>query len=113
MPIRSVAHEVVRRESETVIFDHPPNVKIVHLGSTATPIIAVGKESWINMDVDTGKRITQEICDRNEGHVGVWVACLKHAPGKAHQIVNALTNCPMESNKLGPIMRRFIRDLIA
>ena len=110
--VEDIAQDVIRQEGAASVFDDPSDVKVVHLGPEATPIIPVGQEIWINIDGDAGKRIIEEICSRNEGHLGLWVACLQHARGYAPQIANALSNYPATPNRLGPVRRRMLRELI-
>ena len=109
--VETIAQDVIRQDSAVRIFEDPPDVKVVHLGPDATPIIPVGQEIWINIDSEPGKQIVQDICRRNEGHLGLWIACLQHAREYAQQIARTLSNCPVTQNKLGPVKRQFLMGL--
>ncbi len=109
--VEQVAASVIRQETAVSVFQDPPNVKLVRLGSNATPVVPVGEEIWINLDCDAGRKILEEICRRNEGHLGLWAACMKHAGQYAQQIANILVASPTVVNKLGPVKRAFLRSL--
>ncbi len=115
--VQDIASSVISQESAVSMFEDPPGVKLVHLGADATAIIPVGQEVWINIDCDVGKQIVEDTCTRNEGHVGLYISCLKHfdiqgARDYANQIISVLAKCPEEPNKLGPIKRQFLKGLI-
>lgn len=109
--IESVANDVVREEIIAEVFESLPKVRIVRLGSQAVPLVNVGEEIWINIEVAEGKKIIQEICDRNEGYLGVWVACLRHSPNYAGQIAKLLQNTPEAPVQLGLVRRQYLRGL--
>ena len=93
------------------MFEDPPEIKLVHLGPDATVVIPVSEEIWINIDCQPGKDTVEEICRRNEGHLGVWVACMRHAGQYAQQIANILMKSPTGVNSLGPVKRAYLRSL--
>ncbi len=109
--VEQVAASVVRQETAVNVFSDPPNVKLVRLGSNATPVVPVGEEIWINLDSRAGVEIIEEVCHRNEGHLGLWAACMKHAGQYAQQIANILSASPSTVNRLGPVKRAFLRSL--
>ena len=111
VPVEQVAAEVIRQETAVNIFDDPPSVKLVNLGEHSSAIIPVGQEVWINVDGQPGREIVEEICNRNEGHLGVWAACMKHSGQYAQQIANILKNSPTNADRLGPVKRAFLRTL--
>ena len=112
IPVNDVAATVVRQEAAVSVFDDPPDIKLVHLGPDATPVVPVGEEIWINLECKPGKNIVEDVCRRNEGHLGLWAACMKHAGQYAQQIANILANSPDRENRLGPIKRAFLRSLV-
>ena len=111
IPIEEVAQTVVRREAAISVFEDPPEIKLVHLGPDSTVVIPVGEEIWINIDCQPGKDTVEEICRRNEGHLGLWVACMRHAGQYAQQIANMLMRSPTKVNSLGPVKRAYLRSL--
>lgn len=111
VPVENVAATVIRQETAVTVFPDPPYVKLVRLGSNATPVVPVGSEIWINIDCQPGKDMVEDICRRNEGHLGLWAACMKHAGQYAQQIANILANSSDPINKLGPVKRLFLRRL--
>ena len=111
VPVEQIAADVVRQETAVSVFQDPPNVKLVRLGSNATAVVPVGEEIWINLDCQAGHEILEEICRRNEGHLGLWAACMKHAGQYAQQIANVLATSPSTVNRLGPVKRAFLRSL--
>ena len=112
VPVKDVAARVVRQETADSVFPDAPDVKIVRLGPDATAVVPVGQEIWINLDCQPGKDIVEEVCRRNEGHLGLWAACMKHAGQYAQQIANILASSPDQVNRLGPVKRAFLRSLV-
>ena len=109
--VERVAADVIRQETAVSVFEDPPIVKLVNLGESSSAIIPVGSEIWINVDSKPGKEILEEICDRNEGHSGVWAASIRHAEQHAQSIANILKNSPRRVDRLGPVKRAFLRAL--
>ena len=112
VPVNDVAATVIRQEAIISVFDDPPDIKLVRLGPDATPVVPVGGEIWINLECKPGRDIVYDICRRNEGHLGLWAACMKHAGQYAQQIANILVNSPDRQNRLGPVRRAFLRSLV-
>ena len=112
IPVESVAHDVVSREAVATVFSDKPYVKLVRLGKGAAAILPVGDKIWINIDHDNGREIVRIICTRNEGHMGLWIGCIKYGAEHAQQIAKILSTCPVNPSKLGPIRRRFLMGTI-
>ena len=74
-------------------------------------MVAIADEIWINVDSNAGKQIVVEVCGRNEGHVGVWTACLQHAPDHTASIAKALRKLPDPPIRLGIVRRQYLRGL--
>jgi len=108
----SVAQELVSGDAEATIFDQEPTIVIVKLGADAAPLVSVGNAVWINMEVDQGKSIIEEILRLNQGHLGLWVACLKHAPSHAHEIADRLGSIPDPPVRLGLVRRQYLRGFL-
>jgi len=103
--------EIVRTEHEVSIFPQSPEVLIVRLGSEGSPLVKVGQEIWVNLDTEDGKNIIQEVCDRNEGHIGLWLACLKYAHTQADGIASILRGSTDAAQPLGIVKRQYLRRL--
>ena len=112
VPVEHIAANVVRQETAVSVFPDAPDVKLVRLGPGATAVLPVGHEIWINVECQPGKDIVEEICRRNEGHLGLWAACMKHAGQYAQQIANILAGSPNRVNRLGPVKRAFLRSFV-
>ena len=112
LPVENVAATVVRQETAVRVFPDAPDVKLVRLGPNATAVVPVGQEIWINLDCQPGKDIVEDICRRNEGHLGMWAACMKHAGQYAQHIANILAGSSNQVNRLGPVKRAFLRSLV-
>ena len=110
--VNDVAATVIRQEAAITVFDDPPAIKLVRLGPDATPVVPVGPEIWINLDCKPGKDIVEDVCRRNEGHLGLWAACMKHAGQYAQQVAKILADSPDRQNRLGPVKRAFLRNLL-
>ena len=108
----SVAEEIVSGDVEATIFDQDPTIVIVKLGADAAPLVSVGNAICINMEGDLGKSIIEEILRLNQGHLGLWVACLIHAPSHAHEIADRLGNIPDPPVRLGLVRRQYLRGLL-
>ena len=112
VPLADVAADVIRQEEAIRLFHDPPEIKLVRLGSDATPVVPVGQEIWINLDCQPGKDIVEDVCRRNEGHLGLWAACMRQAGQYAQQIANILAHSPDQANRLGPVKRAYLRNLV-
>lgn len=115
--VESVAAKVIKQETAINVFDEPPEVKLVKIGTGAVPVLPVGEEVWINIDNEAGKRIVEDICKRNEGHLGFWIACLQYGELQnsrdyAQQIARILKKSRMEVKKLAPITRQYLRGVL-
>ncbi len=112
--VQNVAQSLLSQDSVALIYKDVPLVKIVELGTDSVPFIAVGNEIWVNIEVDAGKEIVGEICLRNEGHIGLWIACMMHAPGDQHlnQIGNLLRKHKPDIERLGLVRRQYLRSLL-
>ncbi len=113
--VDSVAADIVDRESIAEVYSIAPIVKLMRLGLKAAPFVAVKNEIWINIEADNGKNILKEICLRNEGHLGLWVACMKFAPEQAQgleQVANFLRRAKPEPKLLGLVRRQFLRKFV-
>lgn len=108
--VGDVAQAIVGQEGIAEVFDEPPRVRIVRLGDHAAPIVTVGGEIWVNLESENGRRMIEEVCDRNEGHLGLWVACLRHAPDEVAAVASVLRNVT-KTAVVGPVKRRFLRGL--
>lgn len=113
--VQSVAKDVVEHESLADVFNTAPIVKLVKLGSDSAPFVAIGEEIWINVETNEGRMIVEEVCKRNEGHLGLWVACMMHAPEQGQRLdqVGALLRRKMPAiQRLGLVRRQFLRTFI-
>ena len=115
--VEQVAELIIKQENAVRLFDDPPTISLVNIGADSVPIIPVGQEIWINIDSDSGKVILEELCRRNDGHLGFWMACLKHGGlqenrNYASDVARILGSCPEESSKLGPVKRQYLRGLV-
>ena len=115
--VETVARSVVTQETAISVFDEPPEIKLVKIGTGAVPVLPVGDEVWINIDSESGKQIVEDICKRNEGHLGFWIACLEYgglqnSRDYAQQIARILKKCEKKISKLGPIRRQYLRRVI-
>ena len=112
--VQNVAEGLLRQDSIEEVYSGTPLVKLVELGHDSVPFIAVGNEVWINIEVEGGKNVLNEICRRNEGHIGLWIACMMHAPGdqQLNQIGNLLRKHKPELERLGLVRRQYLRSLL-
>lgn len=110
--LEGVAAEIVDQESITDVYNISPVVKLMRLGHQAAPFVAVKNEIWINIDTNNGKEILKEVCQRNEGHLGLWVACMKYASEQAQgleQVAAFLRKFKPQPKLLGLVKRQFLR----
>lgn len=113
--VQVVADNLVGQESTAEVYSVNPAVKLVELGPSSVPFVAVGSEIWINIETDAGKRILDEICRRNEGHLGLWVACMMHAPDEGQrldQVGTLLRQHKPDVHRLGLVRRQYLRSLL-
>ena len=113
--VQSVAQSIVGEECIAEVFTNSPLVKLVHLGNDSSPFIAIREEIWINTEADEGKKIIEEICQRNEGHLGLWTACMMHAPEQGqrlNEIGVLLRKVKPEIQRLGLVRRQYLMSLL-
>lgn len=114
--VSSVAETVVSQQSVAEIYVSKPAVKLVRLGKDSAPFVAVQEEIWINVESDAGKKIVAEICQRNEGHLGLWVAFMKFAPDQSealNQVAALLRRMNLGQQRLGLVRRQYLRSFLA
>lgn len=113
--VHSIAKDIVGHESLADIFNTVPEVKLVELGPASSPFIAIGNEIWINIETEEGRKIVEETCQRNEGHLGLWVACMMHAPEQGQrldQVGALLRRMKPAIQRLGLVRRQFLRTFL-
>jgi hypothetical protein len=113
--INSVCETIVSQESVAEIYTVGPAVKLVRLGAQAAPFVAVRDEIWMNIESDAGKSIVLEVCKRNEGHIGLWVACMMFAPEQSQALTQAgslLRRMNPVPQRLGLVRRQLLRSLV-
>jgi hypothetical protein len=111
--IEEVARQLIRAEQTLAdVFPSNPKVQLVRLGESAAPIARIDNALWINAESERGRAILRDICDRNEGYLGLLVAVQQHAPQHAGEVVQHLQGVTNLSDRLGPVRRQFLRKLI-
>jgi hypothetical protein len=111
----SVALKIVAQQSIETILQGPPRVLMVQLGPRSAPLIAVGNEIWINVETPTSQLILAEMFRRNEGHLGLWIASMLHAPDQGQtldQIGALIRRLKPAAEALGVVRREYLRALL-
>jgi len=108
--IEEVAHQLIHDEQTLAdIFPTNPKVQLVRLGATAAPVARIDGALWVNAESEHGKTILLDICQRNEGYLGLLVAVQQHAPQHTSEVVQHLQGVTNLSIRLGPVRRQFLR----
>jgi hypothetical protein len=111
--IEEVARKFIQSEQTLAdVFPTNPKVQLVRLGDSAAPIARIENVLWINAESERGRAILRDICDRNEGYLGLLVAVQQHAPQHAAEVVQHLQGVTNLSERFGPVRRQFLRKLI-
>lgn len=111
--IEEVARQLIRNEQTLAdVFPINPKVQLVRLGATAAPVARIDDALWINAESEHGRAILLDICQRNEGYLGLLVAVQQHAPQHAGEVVQHLQGAMNLSIRLGPVRRQFLRGLV-
>ncbi len=111
--IEEVARQFIRDEEMLAdVFPTNPKVQLVRLGATAAPVARIDSALWINTESERGRAILLEICQRNEGYLGLLVAVQQHAPQHVAEVVQHLQGATNLSFRLGPVRRQFLRGLV-
>ena len=113
--VQAVAETLVGQECVAEIYSEDPPVKLVGLGPNSVPFVVVGVEMWINIETEAGVKIVDEVCRRNEGHLGLWVACMMHAPDASRQLEQVGTLLRQRKpvvERLGLVRRQYLRSLL-
>ena len=111
--VEQVANTLIERDALADIYQGPPRVRLVALGPTGAPMVGVGDAIWINSESSAGRLIVQDVCERNEGFVGLWLAFLRHAPGHVTGITGQLRNLEATPTRLGPVHRQYLRRVLS
>jgi hypothetical protein len=111
--IEEVARQFIRNEQTLAdVFPTTPKVQLVRLGATAAPIARIDGALWINAESERGRAILLDICQRNEGYLGLLVAVQQHASQHAGEVVQHLQGVTNLSIRMGPVRRQFLRGLV-
>jgi hypothetical protein len=111
--IEDVAHTLIEKEETLAdIFPTVPRVQLVRLGEGAAPIAKIGGALWINAESPQGRAILVDICQRNEGYLGLLVAVQQHAPEHVGEVVQHLKGATNLAIRLGPVRRQHLRRLV-
>ena len=105
--------ETMLAEEETLVevFSGEPKVRLMKLGAGSAPLVRARGEVWVNVESPSGKALVRELCDRNEGYVGLLVACQMHAPSQLGELATVLQKSQESMQLLGPVKRRLLRKL--
>ncbi len=111
--IEEVARQLIRDEQTLAdIFPSSPKVQLVRLGVTAAPVARIDGALWINAESERGRAILLDICQRNEGYLGLLVAVQQHASEHAGEVVQHLQGVTNLSVRFGPVRRQLLRGLV-
>lgn len=114
--VQSVADETLSKESLADLYSKPAVVRAIRLGIDAAPFVAVRGEVWINIESSAGRAIVSDVCTRNQGHLGLWTACMLHAPDNTNNlngVASVLKRAAGTTERLGLVRRQYLRSLIA
>jgi hypothetical protein len=111
--VERVASGLIEKDALACIYQGPPRVRLVALGPNGAPMVGVGDAIWINSESSAGRLIVLDVCERNEGFVGLWLAFLRHAPGHVPGITGQLGNLEATPRRLGPVRRQYLRRLVS
>ena len=110
--VEQIAESMLQQDSVANLYDDNPLVRLVNLGEDSVAVVVVGSEIWINIDCSAGKSIVRDALDRNEGYLGLWVACLRYSGDQATQIGGLLRSKADHPHRLGLVKRQYIRGLL-
>jgi hypothetical protein len=111
--IEEVARQFIRSEQTLAdVFPTNPKVQLVRLGATAAPVARIDDALWINAESEHGRAILLDICQRNEGYLGLLVAVQQHAPQHVGEVVQHLQGVTNLGVRLGPVRRQSLRGLV-
>jgi hypothetical protein len=111
--IESVARRLIEKEQAAGhLFATSDRVHLIRLGSSAAPVVRVDAALWINIESPTGRAIVEEVCRRNEGLLGLLLACQKHASSHAAEVVQHLQGKSHLQVPMGPLKRQHVRGLL-
>ncbi|MEH2594959.1 hypothetical protein V1278_001872 [Bradyrhizobium sp. AZCC 1577] len=114
--VQAVVDETLSKESLADIYSTPVAVRAMKLGRDSAPFVTVKGEVWINIESEAGKSIVSDVCARNQGHLGLWTACMLHAPDNANNlngVASLLRRAAGMPEHLGLVRRQYLRSLLA
>lgn len=97
----------------TEIYSDNPRIPLVKLGSDSVTTVKVDNEFWINIDTEKGRELVRDICDRNEGYIGLLSACQTHDPDNVSDLIRLLDDVRDDEHLLGPVKRQYLRRVIS
>lgn len=95
------------------IYSNNPRVPLVELGPDSVTTVRVGNEFWINVETEEGRQLVEDVCNRNEGYLGLLSACQTHDPDNAGDLIRLLGDVKSDENLLGPVKRQYLRRVIS
>lgn len=95
------------------IFSDNPRVPLVELGADSVTTVRVGNEFWINVETEAGRELVRDVCDRNEGYIGLLSACQTHDSDNVSDLIRLLGDVKSDEHLLGPVQRQYLRRVIS
>lgn len=113
---------LIRRHAETILssvtpvgrlFSGPPSVELVRLGPDSVAILRLERGLVINLDHEAGRGIVNDVLTENRGAVSLIESTARHAYEQLTQVAAVVTKIARAPEVLGPIRRRFIRNILS
>lgn len=110
--VEAIAEEMLQQDSVADLYEDDPRVRLVKLGTDSSSVVVVRQEIWVNIDTSAGRSIVLEVCERNEGYSGLWIACLRYASDQTNPISSLLKGKVENTHRLGLVRRQYIRGIL-
>ena len=113
---------VIRKHAERILdsvtrigrlFSGPPTVDLVRLGPDSVPLVRLQRGIVINLDHQSGIEIVNEVLTENRGAISLVESTARHAFEQLSQVATEIRKIATAAEILGPIRRRYIRNLLA
>ena len=95
------------------LFTGPPPVDLVRLGTDSPPVLRLRDRLIVNLDSQAGKALVTDAIRENNGPLSLVGSASLHAYEQLTQVAAVVREISAEPEILGPVRRRYIRDLLS
>ncbi len=114
VPIAKEAEQILAEvKPVATLFTGPPAVDLVKIGNDSPPVLRLRDRLVINIDHKASKALVEDTLKANIGPMSLVESAARHTYEQLTQVAAVVRGITADSEILGPIRRRFIRNLLS